>query len=170
MNKIELAQYLSSRICSKHLHISVPILGHTFGCDNYNELIGAIAKMNYIDMPIFVRQFTSLDSPVLFKENKVKYLSIKRMSRIARVEHIYRPIFVRPFTSLDSPILFKNNKAKYLPIKRIALIILHDQLNEVTLISKNEAIFSVNPITGEKIEPPQDLEFMDAGKLLDIIR
>jgi hypothetical protein len=172
MNKIELAEYLSLRIRSKKLHISFPILGYTFGCDNYNELISAITKMNYIDMPFFVRQFTSLDSPVLFKENKVEYLSMKRMSLIARVNYIYRPIFDKQYTSLDSPNFFKKNKANYLPIKRIAVIILHDQFNEITLMSKDEAAssFSVNAETGEQVEPPQDLKFMDAGKLLDIIR
>jgi hypothetical protein len=128
MNKIELAEYLSSRIHSKNLHICIPILGYTFGNDNSNELRSTIAKINHCDTPVFVRQLTRFDSPVLC------------------------------------------NKDKYLPIKRIAMIILHE--HEITLISKEETAysFSFNAGTGEPVDPPQDLKFIDADKLLDIIK
>ena len=71
--KPELAIFLAERIVSKKLYVSIPTLGYTFGGDNCDEIVNAIVSINHVDTPMFIRQFTKLDSTVSFVNDVNKY-------------------------------------------------------------------------------------------------
>lgn len=77
---MNLAKSLALKTESLRLHITLPELGWTFGGDNAEDIVQAFAQIEE-DTPIFIRQFTNIESNEPFQSGE-GFLPMKRFAAL----------------------------------------------------------------------------------------